>query len=108
MLLVTQARGEATPQRVRNVRTASYLIAVRSLTPSAEGGLRGSARWCIFAPFYGSVLFEKAPNLHAGRSRAEMHKTGFSGARCFAACPFWPFLVFLLSDCGRSVPLPRL
>jgi hypothetical protein len=30
--------------------------------------------------------------------------------RCslFRSFPFWPVLMSLLSDCGRSVPLPRL
>jgi len=51
-----------------------------------------------FAPFYGSVSLENAPNLHAGLGGAKSGRRGCSGARCFAASPFLAFLVFHLSD----------
>jgi len=41
-----------------------------------------------FAPFYGSVAFENAPNLHAGLYGTKSGRRGGSGARCFAASPF--------------------
>jgi poly-D-alanine transfer protein DltD len=41
-----------------------------------------------FAPFYGSVLIENTPNLHAGICRAKRRRRGGSGARCFTASPF--------------------
>jgi hypothetical protein len=40
-----------------------------------------------FAPFYGSVAFENASNLHAGLCEAKSGRRGGSGARCFAASP---------------------
>ncbi len=40
------------------------------------------------APFYASVAFENAPNLHAGLYGTKSGKRGGSGARCFAASPF--------------------
>ena len=40
-----------------------------------------------FAPFYGSVAFEDAPNLHAGFCGAKSGRTGGSDARCFSASP---------------------
>ncbi len=40
-----------------------------------------------FTPFYGSVAFENAPNLHAGLCGAKSGRIGGSGARCFAASP---------------------
>jgi hypothetical protein len=42
-----------------------------------------------FAPFYGSVAFDNAPNLHAGSSLAEMRK--YRRLRCslFPSLPLW-------------------
>jgi hypothetical protein len=40
-----------------------------------------------FAPFYGSVAFKNAPNLHAGLSGAKSGRREGSGARCFTASP---------------------
>ena len=40
------------------------------------------------APFYGSVAFENAPNIHAGLCGAKSGRRGGLGARCFAASPF--------------------
>jgi len=49
-----------------------------------------------FAPFYGSVAFGNAPNLHAGSSQAEMRKD--RRLRCSLFLPLLAFLVFHLSD----------
>ena len=40
-----------------------------------------------FAPFYGSIPFENAPNLHAGLCGTKSGRRGGSGARCFTASP---------------------
>jgi len=51
-----------------------------------------------FAPFYGNVAFENAPNLHAGSSQAEMRKDRRLRCSLFRSLPLLAFLVFLLSD----------
>ena len=56
---------------------------------------------------YGRVPFEKASNLHAGPCDAEMRKDRLLRCSLFLSLPFWPLLVFLLSDCSRSVALLR-
>ncbi len=51
-----------------------------------------------FAPFYGSVAFKNAPNLHAGSSQAEMRKDRRLRCSLFLSLPLLAFLVFLLRD----------
>ncbi len=61
-----------------------------------------------FAPFYGNVLFNKAPHLHACPCRAEIPKCRLlrcSLLRSLFLCLFW--CLFRVTG-GRSVPLPRL
>jgi len=54
------------------------------------------------APFYGSVPFENAPNLHADSRQAEMRKDRRLRCSLFRCLPLWPFLVFLLSDWWKA------
>ncbi len=42
-----------------------------------------------FAPFYGSVAFGNAPNLHAGSSQAEMRKDRRLRCSLFCSLPLW-------------------
>ncbi len=51
-----------------------------------------------FAPLYGSVAFENAPNLHAGSCEAEMRKDRRLKCSLFRSLPLLAFLVFHLSD----------
>ena len=47
-----------------------------------------------FAPFYGSVAFGNAPNLHAGSSQAEMRKDRRLRCSLFRSLPHWPSWCF--------------
>ncbi|MEE8315312.1 MAG: hypothetical protein V3R70_02060, partial [Syntrophobacteria bacterium] len=55
-----------------------------------------------FAPFYGSVAFENAPNLHAGLCGAKSGRRGGSDARCFSATHLAlpPFAIAELAQTG--------
>ncbi len=48
-----------------------------------------------FAPFYGSIAFEHAPNLHAGSGQAEMRKDRRLRCSLFPSLPLWPSWCFL-------------
>jgi poly-D-alanine transfer protein DltD len=48
-----------------------------------------------FAPFYGSVALENAPNLHAGFSQAEMRKRQEAQVLVVSQPPPWPSWCFI-------------
>ncbi|RLA86148.1 MAG: hypothetical protein DRG34_06780 [Deltaproteobacteria bacterium] len=52
-----------------------------------------------FAPFYGSVAFENAPNLHAGLCQAAMRKGRRLRCSLFRSLPLWP--VALITFLGK-------
>jgi len=84
--------------------TNSYRCQEVKMSEAAVDGSRGRLLHNEqFAPFYGSVAFENASNLHAGLCEAKSGRRGGSSARCFAASPLtMTFVQLVLKKWGNS------